>query len=87
MSRTISLEIEFAAKEGVSAQAILQTLIDLGWNPIFEGVVNYLPMDDNEMYNWKKENLTIEHLLEIVSIKEQKEVLLIYQKHYMISYN
>ena len=87
MSRTISLEIEFATKEGVSAQAILQTLIDLGWNPIFEGVVNYLPMDDNEMYNWKKENLTIEHLLEIVSIKEQKEVLLIYQKHYMISYN
>jgi len=72
MSRSISLDIELASNEKIPIRTILQTLINLGWNPIFDGTVNHLPVDDNDMYDWTKESLTVEQLLALADLKEQK---------------
>jgi hypothetical protein len=44
----------------------------MGWNPVHDGSVNYIPIADNDMFNWTKEKLSTERLLEIAGLKEQE---------------
>ena len=76
MSRSISIDVKLASDQKISACSIIETLIKLGWNPIIDGSINYLPINDNDMYNWTKEQMSVNQLLEISEIKERnKEVI------------
>jgi hypothetical protein len=71
MSRTITIAVKFTADYRISAQSILNTLIESGWNPINSGIINYLPVNDNDMYNWTQEEMSLSQLLKIVELKER----------------
>ena len=71
MSRTITIDVKFTADDRISAQSILNTLIESGWNPINSGKINYLPINDNDMYDWTKEEMSLSQLLKIVELKER----------------
>jgi len=73
MSRYISIDIKLTSNERTSIRAILKTLVESGWNPMIDGLINYLPINDNEMYNWTKEKISVDQLYEIVESKEQKQ--------------
>ena len=69
MSRSISFDVELY--KNTSAKAILESLIKAGWNPIIDNAINYLPIGDNDMFDWTMEELTIDKLFEIIYLKEK----------------
>ena len=73
MSKTISIKVSIASNDKVSALFILKTLINTGWNPMVNRLINYLPEDDNDLYNWTNEKISIDHMFEIIKKKEQKK--------------
>jgi hypothetical protein len=73
MSRTISIDVRLNPDNRISAQSILETLIGSGWNPMNNGLINYLPVSDKDMYSWTKEEVSLGKLLKIVDLKEREQ--------------
>ena len=63
MSRTITIDVRLTTDDRTSAQSILKTIIESGWNPINNGLINYLPINDKDMFNWTKEEVPLSQLL------------------------
>jgi hypothetical protein len=67
----VSINATIASNEKASAPIIIEALVNAGWNPIVNGSINYLPINDNDLYNWTSSKFSINHLLEIIKRKEQ----------------
>jgi hypothetical protein len=76
MSRTITIDVRLTTDDRTSAQSILKTLIESGWNPINNGLINYLPINDKDMFNWTKEEVPLSQLLKIIDLKEQEQEII-----------
>ena len=70
----ISLQIENGA--AIKATEIVKSILANGWTIENKGRACYLPLDDNEMYEWIEERIGRNDLLRIVEQKEKaKEVI------------
>ena len=49
---------------------IIQFVLSKGWNLNVYGQMSYLPLDDNDMYNWQHEQINEEKLFKILSDKD-----------------
>lgn len=75
MSISASIDIKFVQCENnsISSIAILQKLLQFGWTFSDYGMVSYLPVGDNDDYDWQRENISTDSIMKILSIKEQKK--------------
>lgn len=73
MSVSASIDIQFVQKENdrMSSIAVLQKLIQFGWTFNDYGLVSYLPIGDNDDYDWQREDISIDSIMNIISVKEQ----------------
>ena len=74
MSTLASLDI-LISKRGqgaISAVEILQLLFIKGWNATNNGKILYLPLGDDDDFDWQEQQLSISELLNIVSQKEKQ---------------
>ena len=63
MSRTISFEITFHSNNEISAIALLEFLANIGWNPIVNGKINHLPIDDMKCIIGQKKRLLFQNYM------------------------
>jgi hypothetical protein len=63
------MEIAVSSKNSVSARTIIENFETSGRNPLVDGKINYLPLNDNEMYNWSAEKITFENFTVFEKIK------------------
>ena len=71
MSRSISLDIHIANNKPLCAKDIVKIFIDIGWVPFGRGGdVSYLPVKDNDQFNWKTEKIALDMLFAVIEEKE-----------------
>jgi len=58
--------------EVISAVDIIQRMLKFGWTLNDGGVVSYLPLGDQDDYDWQRVRITIDELLPMLREKEQK---------------
>ena len=68
--------INIALKQPASSIKIIQILLNYGWTFNDEGKVSYLPIGDDDNFDWQHEKIAVESLMKILEKKEQgKEAL------------
>lgn len=81
MSREASLEIKLN-RDSVNPIELLKDFKTIGWW-FRNGIMEYLPLDDNDMFNWTESPLSEEKLFSIITEKEHQQevngVILYYQ--------
>lgn len=78
MSVSASIDIRLAMVEGClpSAVEIINSLLRCNWTTNDNEKISYLPLGDNDAYDWQNESICSEHLVEIINEKErQNEVI------------
>jgi hypothetical protein len=77
MSVSAAIDLELStSSDRVSAKKVLMTLHDFGWSFDDHGNVSYLPVGDQDDFDWQSEKMSVENLLEIVEAKEQRGELI-----------
>ncbi|GGH61383.1 hypothetical protein GCM10008014_36760 [Paenibacillus silvae] len=69
---SVSSSIEISLSESISGSTILNRLEEYGWSYNDHGMVTFLPVGDDEDYNWQRMNITITELLEVIHKKEER---------------
>lgn len=69
MAREASFTIDCSLYSNSIAEIIL-AFNKIGWG-YSDNVIEYLPLHDDDMFEWKSENITIEELLSIVTNKQE----------------
>jgi hypothetical protein len=72
MSKSITLDISFHKDEKYDIKNIINLLKGNGWNYIYNEKVKYLPVGDDDDFDWKNEVLTEEEIFNIIYEKEKK---------------
>ncbi len=74
MSVSASIDIMLVNKNkiAVSPVMVIKQLINYGWTLNDNGYTTYLPLDDDDNYNWTQESIGEESLMAIISQKELK---------------
>lgn len=73
---SVSASIDICFSKSISRMILLQQLIDFGWSYQDNGKVTYLPIGDEDDFDWQSECITIERLLEILSEKDTRGELI-----------
>lgn len=85
MSNSVSLDIILSSKDKCFSEDIIQIFIDGGWNPIKNNESTYLPIGDNDMYDWTSNEITINELFHIVKVKERANEVIGLELYYLDS--
>lgn len=70
MSMDVYTDIEF--EEGFSPTEVIRNLVVSGWTLFHQGKAYYLPVGDDDMFDWQSEALSEKELFSILSEKEKK---------------
>jgi len=73
MSLNSSIDIKLARRNNykICATQLINTFINNGWKVIEGGKISYLPLGDDDDYDWQSEDITIEQLNDIIENKEK----------------
>lgn len=74
MSVSASIDVKFVTSDtkGVSVVAVVKGLINYGWTLNDNGQVSYLPVGDDDDYNWVSESISLDELINVLNEKESK---------------
>lgn len=74
ISASIDLRIvTFDLSAAIPPMKTIELLMIHGWNPVNpDGEVNYLPLGDNEMFNWTHSKISVASLIKILEEKEHR---------------
>lgn len=73
---SVSISIEISLSKQISRMTILRKLEDFGWSYNDQGKVTYLPIGDDNDFNWRSKSIPLEELLKILVIKDNKRELI-----------
>ena len=62
--------IEFLIGKKLDSLKLVQSLVDSGWSYDDYGMITYLPLDDNDKFDWKRANLA--EYLKVAEVIEKK---------------
>lgn len=72
MSVSASIDFKVVDSRGCKIKPVnlIMQLIDFGWNPDFNKVMSYLPVNDEDDFDWQAEKYNLQSLLKILNTKE-----------------
>ena len=72
MSVSASIDLKVIGRNGFSPTAsyIIESLLANGWSIYFEDKVSYLPINDNDMFDWQHKSIDQTTLMNIIKRKE-----------------
>ncbi|WP_339235603.1 hypothetical protein MKX40_20470 [Paenibacillus sp. FSL R5-0517] len=73
---SVSISIEISLSKQISRMTILRKLEDFGWSYNDQGKVTYLPIGDDNEFNWQRKSIPLEELLKILVIKDNQRELI-----------
>jgi hypothetical protein len=77
MSNSATIDINILLNDSpINVVEIINKLIDFGWSLNDNGQISYLPLGDNDDFNWIRENISKEKLMNILIKKESQNELI-----------
>lgn len=76
LSASINIQIVSSQNKVISSIEIIKNLMANGWTLNDNGKTSYLPIGDDDDYNWILENIDSEKLLDIFSEKEKRNEII-----------
>ena len=73
---SVSSSIEISLSKPLSRLTILQKLEEFGWSYNDQGKVSYLPIGDEDDFDWQHKDIPVEELLKILAIKDSQSELI-----------
>ncbi|MEC0124145.1 hypothetical protein [Paenibacillus pabuli] len=73
---SVSVSIEIRLSKQISRMTILRKLEDFGWTYNDQGKVTYLPIGDEDDFDWQHKSIPLEELLKILVIKDNQRELI-----------
>ena len=72
MSLAASIDVKLVKNKDskFSIIEIIENLIDNGWNMNDNGVITFLPLNDDDSYNWQRESISKEGAMSLLRKKE-----------------
>ena len=74
MAREADFIIDCSSYSG-SITKIIDALNKIGWNYSKDGQIEYLPLNDNDCFDWQKDSLSTEELFSIIDQKQEQNEL------------
>lgn len=71
MSNSISLNIKLDSNNEVSCKNIVQLLIKEGWSIVKDDKIAFLPINDNDMFDWTSEKISMNDFVKLIDKKEE----------------
>lgn len=81
MSISFSLDIKLKTNT-VRCRKIIELFIQSGWNIGMEGKITYLPLHDNDMFDWTMSEKSIPEFMRLVDEKEKVNELIGVELHW-----
>ena len=77
MAVTATIDIKLNSKLGnFSRINIIHAFINYGWSLNDNGRISYLPINDNDEYNWQNDKLNEQEIFRILSAKEKNNEII-----------
>lgn len=75
LSVSASINIKLAMIDGkmISSTDIINRLLKCNWTLNGDGYISFLPLGDNDDYNWQNENISLEQFMNIILEKERQK--------------
>ncbi|GMA97769.1 hypothetical protein [Pelosinus sp. IPA-1] len=73
ISASIDIKLAFRDSQTISKVALIQSLLDFGWTFKDCGNMTYLPIGDEDKFDWKTENISVESLMVLLNEKEKRD--------------
>lgn len=76
MSSSVSLNVKLDSNNLLSSKEVITLLLKFGWNIQKDGKITFLPLKDDDMYNWTTSNISLGDFIKLVDEKEYaKEIV------------
>ncbi len=85
MSNSVSLDISLTSKNNCFIEDIIRTLLNNDWYIVKNKQTTYLPIGDNDMYDWTSKEVTEQELFNIIKIKEDQNEIIGLELYYLNS--
>ncbi|WP_145326110.1 hypothetical protein [Paenibacillus xylanexedens] len=73
---SVSASIEISLSKQISRMTILRKLEEFGWSYNDQGKVTFLPIGDEDDFNWQRKCIPTDELLKILAIKDNQGELI-----------
>lgn len=73
---SVSISIEISLSKQISRMTILHKLEEFGWSYSDQGKVTFLPVGDEDDFDWQHKDIPIDELLKILAIKDNQGELI-----------
>lgn len=71
ISASISIQLGKKGNEKIHAKELINTLVSDKWELQNDGKISYLPLGDDDDFDWQDDEITIKELLDIIDKKEK----------------
>lgn len=68
---SISFSLNIKLENSVLCKKIINLLLQNGWNIVKEGKITYLPLNDDDMFNWTVSENSLSDFMKLVDEKEK----------------
>ncbi|GLC81341.1 hypothetical protein [Lacrimispora brassicae] len=76
MSHSVSLNVKLNSNAIRSCKEIIILLLRFGWNIEKNSKITFLPLNDDDMFDWTSSNITFDDFIKLVEKKENaKEIV------------
>lgn len=77
MSVSASIDINLVQyQQRVSLLKVIQYLLEYGWSLDYDGKISFLPIGDDDKFNWQSESMSIESFFHILMKKEKNNEII-----------
>ncbi|SHL34168.1 hypothetical protein SAMN02745136_04672 [Anaerocolumna jejuensis DSM 15929] len=76
MSSSVSLNVKLDSNKLFNCKEVINLLLKFGWNIHKDGKITFLPLKDDDMYDWTTSNITLGEFIKLVDEKDYaKEIV------------
>lgn len=68
---SISFSLNIKLEKSVQCKEIIELLFQNGWNIVKNGEITYLPLNDDDMFNWTVSKNSLSNFMKLVDEKEK----------------
>lgn len=76
MSISFSLDVQLETNNCIHCRKIVEILLLNNWNVLKNGKIAYLPFNDDNMFDWKVSNISVNEFLNLTDKKENANELI-----------
>lgn len=73
MSHSVSLNVKLNSNAMRSCKEIIILLLRYGWNIEKNSKITFLPLNDDDMFDWTSSNITFDNFIKLVEKRKMRK--------------